>query len=351
MNNHSSITLAATALLAFGTATFAAAAPTAAVTADSASIHAAIAIATAPATTDEFPITIEHAYGTTEVAAPPQRVITLGWLESDTVVALGIEPVGVSAFPFTSSQYSPWLERELGGTPQVISTAGSGNQRADLPLEALAALEPDLIIATTYIDLGNFYDELSRIAPVVGPTEIEFARLPWAEQVRHVGAAIGRSAQADELVATTEAALDEARANTAETLGGSTYVLALGVPDTLRIVQDEADVAVQLLGSFGLGISPQIAELEAFGDGSGGAGVSLENVELIDADVVIIGYLSPEVRAAWEASPLFARVPAVADGRYLPITPIELSALRNPSPLSLPYAIEGLIEPAVAVLS
>ena len=53
-------------------------------------------------------------------------------------------------------------------------------------------------------------------------------------------------------MATTEAALDEARANTAETLGGSTYVLALGVPDTLRIVQDEADVAVQLLGSFGL---------------------------------------------------------------------------------------------------
>jgi len=322
------------------------------VTAAAGSWSAGAAGATTPVGTageGAFPLTIEHAYGTLELDAAPERVVTLGWIESDVTAALGIEPVGVSQFPFSESGLAPWLEPVLTTTPETLSTAGSGTARADLNLELIAKLDPDLIIATTYIDLANFYDDLSAIAPVLGPAEEDYTHIPWSEQALVIGQALGRPEAAARLVADTHAAVEAAIADNAG-LDGLTYTLALGTPDMLRIVQDPDDGAVTLLGSFGLALNPTLAELPGLDDGSGGTGVSEENAAAIDADVVLIAFISAEAREHWESSPLFGAVPAVADGRYLAIDLAAISALRNQSPLSLPYAIESVVVDGIATV-
>ena len=46
----------------------------------------------APPSADAFPVTIEHAYGSTVLEAPPERVATLGLQWTDVLLALDEEP-------------------------------------------------------------------------------------------------------------------------------------------------------------------------------------------------------------------------------------------------------------------
>src|SRR5699024_5849734 len=43
---------------------------------------------------DQFPVTIQHAFGETTIEEDPQRIATVGWTDQDMVVALGEVPVG-----------------------------------------------------------------------------------------------------------------------------------------------------------------------------------------------------------------------------------------------------------------
>src|SRR5690625_3108196 len=43
-----------------------------------------------------FPATISHLYGDTEIVSEPQRIATVSWVNGDSVLALGLVPVGRS---------------------------------------------------------------------------------------------------------------------------------------------------------------------------------------------------------------------------------------------------------------
>src|SRR5688572_19209776 len=127
----------------------------------------------APGTTAEaaaagaFPVVVEHAFGTTEVPAEPERIVTVGLTEQDTVLALGFAPVGVTEWygeqPFATW---PWAQDELGDAePEVLSTADG------LQLERIAALEPDLILGLNAGLDDQTYAQLSEIAPTVAHAE------------------------------------------------------------------------------------------------------------------------------------------------------------------------------------
>ena len=80
---------------------------------------------------DSLPVTVEHALGTTTVEAEPTRVVTVGVTEQDTVLALGVTPVGVTDW-YGDQPYAtwPWAQDELGdATPEVLwtSTASTSN--------------------------------------------------------------------------------------------------------------------------------------------------------------------------------------------------------------------------------
>lgn len=101
---------------------------------------------------------VEHAMGATEVPAEPQRVVVLDTGELDSATALDVAPVGgVTALPGL-----PILEylQTAAASMEVVGTIEEPD------LEAVAALEPDLILSSE-LRHEKIYDELSQIAPTV----------------------------------------------------------------------------------------------------------------------------------------------------------------------------------------
>jgi iron complex transport system substrate-binding protein len=126
---------------------------------------------------------VTHARGTTEVPADPMRVVTLEPVELDTAVALGIVPVGTAVLSEVTG-VPPYLGPEAAD----IETVGTV---AEPRIEAIAALDPDIILGTETRH-GGIYDQLAAIAPTVFMASQSD---PWQDNVRLVGTALGRDPQ------------------------------------------------------------------------------------------------------------------------------------------------------------
>ena len=90
--------------------------------------------ATAPATTattvdvDAFPVTIEHAFGSTVVPAEPQRVVVAGLNEADYLYSLGVRtqpahgPMRRAPRPVRSPRCSRSSTSTQSGSPRCTPT-------------------------------------------------------------------------------------------------------------------------------------------------------------------------------------------------------------------------------------
>src|SRR6476469_5702019 len=97
---------------------------------------------------DAFPVTIEHALGTTTIEQEPTRVATLGWTDADHAVALGVVPVGATAITWggNDGQSTDWFDAavaDAGAEAPVRYDDADG-----APIDEIAELAPDLILAT-----------------------------------------------------------------------------------------------------------------------------------------------------------------------------------------------------------
>ena len=147
-----------------------------------------------------FPVTIEHAYGETEIPEEPQRVVSLGYTEQDAILAFGVVPVGVRyAFGPEDDVFFPWADEAAGDAEPVVLP------RTEVDAEDVAVLEPDLIMAVTAGLTEAEYETLSGIAPVVvQPAEFPAFGTPWQDQTLITGRALGQEERAEELVAEVE---------------------------------------------------------------------------------------------------------------------------------------------------
>lgn len=101
---------------------------------------------------------ITHAMGTTEVPDNPQRIVILTNEGTEALLAVGIKPVGA----VRSWVGEPWYDHIAA---DMADAAVVGEESA-VNLEAIAALEPDLIIGNK-MRQEKIYDQLSAIAPTV----------------------------------------------------------------------------------------------------------------------------------------------------------------------------------------
>lgn len=294
-----------------------------------------------------YPVTVEHAHGSTTIEAAPQRIVTLGYNDQDFLLAFGVVPLAVTDW-YGDYEYGtwPWAQDELGsGTPEVLNR-GAFTGEANFNYEAITKLDPDLILAL-YVDVDdNAYDLLSAIAPTVVRTadHPDFG-MPWQATTRLVGEVLARPDAAEALIADVDQLFADAAAAHPEFAGKSAAVLEFNEPGS-TFVRSANDQRTQLLTQLGFVYPDELAELTGDLDG---AELSDEQMAILDLDLLMwnVGY-APEARTDIEAKPLYPQLQVVEDGRSLFIDdPLVSGALTWGTVLSLPYALDAIV-PQVA---
>lgn len=234
-----------------------------------------------PAASDKaFPVTIAHKYGSTTIKADPQRIVTVGLTDQDSVLALGKVPVGTTEWlGGYQGAIGPWATDKLGDgkTPTVLKDTGTGPQT-----EKIAALHPDLILAVYGGLTKAQYATLSKFAPVVAqPKEYNDFGVPWQKQTEIIGKALGQEAKAASVVDGVEAAFKAAAAKN-PAFGRSKGVVATPYEGTF--VFGSQDPRSRVLTDLGFTLP---ADLDKVIGDEFGANISKERTDLLDTDTIV----------------------------------------------------------------
>jgi iron complex transport system substrate-binding protein len=295
----------------------------------------------------EFPVSVNHKFGTTVVGSAPGRVATYGGGDADTLLALGVVPVLV---PDIDPRWKdmggvgPWARPRLRGRQPLVAS------NRELELERVASVRPDLVTAVEYDMKREDYDKLSELAPTVPPPGGYAAyTVPWDVMALQVGAGLGRRADAEELVEQTREKL-AAAANANPEFADSRAVLVDPDESGGVYVFAPSDVRTRFLSDLGFELPPRMEEL--FGS-EFYTQISAERLDLLDAaDVlVLIASRKPQTEALTESS-IYERVRAVRQGRVVRVDDPDLAiAMSYSSVLSTPYQLRELVPQLRAALA
>lgn len=295
-----------------------------------------------------FPVTVEHAFGTTEITKAPERVVSVGYTDDQAVLAFGIKPVGMvdqypnppGTTPDINTQW-PWVKDKWGDTrPEVVMTNGDSGPN----YEKIAALRPDLIVAV-YSEIDQAaYDRLSKIAPVVARTKAEKEPFsaPWQDNALHIAKALGKAEEGAKMVAEIDAKLKAARDAHPEWAGKTAVALSWYKNSVAPFTT--TDVRGRLVTGIGFKGRPEIDEIAG---GSFYTVLSPERIDLVDVDHIFV-IADQADQDALKKFKLFANLPAVKNGNvsYLLDSegPAIGAAMSQSTLLSLPYAIDELVK-------
>jgi len=282
-----------------------------------------------------YPVTIRSKHGSATVPQRPTRVVTLDNQATDDALALGVIPVAIAKVTYVPGGTQAWTKQALGGEePKLL------NVDTSIPYEQVAALRPDLILATnTYaLEEKSVYDRLRRIAPTVHFVDSSLSD-SWQDVMRRVGQALGLEARASELVAEAEGELAAVRERTPE-FEGKTVNFFNADPSGLYTINEPKDYAIRLLADLGLRLSPPVAALKGEG---GRAVISAERYDVLDSDVLIGTSLSPKALAKLEGDTLFQRIDAVREKRYVSLDIAPATSMAFPSVLSVRHAAANVV--------
>ncbi|MGP4088042.1 ABC transporter substrate-binding protein [Streptomyces sp. KR55] len=245
----------------------------------------------------EWPRTVEHAMGETEIKAQPKRVVVLDVGELDNVVSLGIKPVGLA--PTEGSPELPSYLKKDAGSPKNVGTINNLN------LEAIAALKPDLILGSQ-LRAADKYDELSQIAPTVFSLRPGFT---WKENYLLNAAALDKTAEAKAQLAE----YDEKVAALKAKLGADkpTISMVRYLPDGVIRLYANASFIGTILKDLEVP-RPKNQDIEDLA-----AEISAENIDQADADYIFTGvYGDPKAtdKSTAQGNPLWKNLDAVKAG-------------------------------------
>lgn len=305
---------------------------------------------TTQAEADAFPVTIEHAFGETTIEEEPTRVATLGWTDQDHVLSLGVTPVGATkiAWGGNDAGSTDWFDAAI--EEAGVEAPARYDDTDGVPVDDVAATDPDLILATNSGITEADYKKLSRIAPVVAYPEAPWVT-SWQDSLEMVGRALGRSEAAAEVRTETEVAIEAAREDHPELDGAELLYAYLTPTDLSQIgVYAPEDPRVSVLRDFGMVDAPVVSDIIEEGEFYGM--VSAERASELDSDVVITWVESDADVDKLARHKLIGQVPAIKAGSFYAESDKQLSmANTNPTPLSIPVIVESVLPRITAELS
>lgn len=247
-----------------------------------------------------FPRTIRHAMGETTLEARPMRVVVLDSGELDSVIRLGLPPVG-------ALDYDPDLMPDY--LLEGLADATTVGTLAEPDLEAIAALQPDLILSSK-LRHETIYASLAEIAPTVFG---ERTGVVWKQNFALHAQALGREVEAGAAVREYEDRVRELNAALPDPRPTVSIVRVLD--GNLRYYQ-RANYSGTILTDLGLP-RPESQNVDDFGL----LDQSLETLgQSADADFIFVSpYLGEDDAFAQEMlnSPLWSSLSAVQKGNVV----------------------------------
>ena len=257
-------------------------------------------------TTSSGTRTVEHAAGTTEVPARPQRAVALFGPTLAALVAVGVELAGSTGNePSGDHGWDSYIPEDEQNELRFAGIQGQPN------IERIASLSPDLMLGVSAYEDQN-YDELSEIAPTVlfdwaGTTR-------WKEHFDQVVSAAGREDEGrrdlgdyEDRTESIQRRLDDSRQTEVSYISWYT--------DGFRVYLDNS-FAGSILKDVGLS---RPASQVATGDEEAADYVdySYEEISKVDADVILVAIYDEETRSSFadfQSNPLWENLDAVRRG-------------------------------------
>ena len=261
---------------------------------------------------------VEDAFGNSvTIPAAPKRVITLSEIDLDTALTLGVTPIGTIN---GRGQAAPprYLEGKLPEGIKVVGDIENPN------LEILLELEPDLILT------GPVKPEqlaiLNEIAPTV--TTFNWAR-PWQESMLRTAHVLNKDAEARAFLDRYNARAEEARERL-QNYQGETFSIVRWNPKGPSYMFKDA-FSSTVVEDVGL-VRP--AHQQDPGHTHSMA-LSLESLDLLDADWLVIGTLATSGEAVEalqqaEETPAFRQLSAIQAKRFAAVDGSLWTSLGGP---------------------
>ena len=275
---------------------------------------------------------------TVTVPEQPKRVITLSEIDLDTALTLGVTPVGTIN---GRGQAAPprYLDGKLPAGIEVVGDIDNPN------LETLLELEPDLILT------GPVKPEQLAILNEIAPTVITFnwAR-PWQESMQRTAQALNKEAEAKAVLERYRARVDAARQRLAAHQGQTLSIVRWNPKGPSYMFKDA--FASTVAEDVGL---RRPAHQQDRGHTHSMA-LSLESLELLDADWLVIGTLATSGEAVEamnqaEQTPAFRQLSAIQAKRFGAVDGSLWTSLGGPmAALQVIEDIEALLGKAEAEL-
>lgn len=267
----------------------------------------------------QYPLTLETPWGETVLNERPERIAAIGDRARDTelLAALGVTPV-------LAPNVVEWASWTLDALPAEIETIYSSSSSSDelYPLETIATTEPDLIIVLGEPGVGDYYDDLAAIAPVLaGKTDAEQENGTWQEYLQSIAEALDLSDAATTVVTDHENAFTAYRDEHPEFANKTvTFVTNQGSQYGLQYDSATGTDTEDFFLSLGFAPNPRAEEFVA------DFTVSNELISGLEADVLIVldnTYGEEGALADLVENPLFEQLDAVQNDRVVLLTSIN----------------------------
>lgn len=248
-------------------------------------------------------IRVRHAQGVLVLPQAPKRVVALEFSFVDTMVAVGLAPVGIA------DDRQP--ERIIAPLRAAVDGYASVGSRYQPSLEAIAALKPDLIIADQRLH-QPVYAELSAIAPTLIVDVRSASYQEDLETMQLVARALGREERMRQRLRRHAELMDRYAA----AIGNAQRLTAVfGVTsDRGSWLHTEQTYAAGVLRRLGFGTPLKQGPGRIWAEPYAKTG--LEQLLAADPDILLLGrYSQPAQVDTWEKSPLWRALRAVRQRR------------------------------------
>lgn len=295
-----------------------------------------------------FPVTITHAFGETTIDAAPERVVAWGWGAADAAIALGVIPVGIPAQLYGGDDKGllPWIGEAVEAAGAAVPTLLSEVDGIP-PYEAIAALEPDLILSPYSGMTEEQYETLSKIAPVVAYPG-EAWSTPWQDVITISGQALGREAEADDLLESISAAIAAKAAEHPE-FAGKSIAQIWDVAGTVYVYR-AADARVGFVEDLGFTTAASVEAL-ASDESPFYYTLSTERLDELESDVVLVYGTTDEELDAFLDSSYAQLMPQITEGNFASLTGATIIAsVSPPTALSLTWGLDQFVDALAAAI-